>query len=346
MADLIEVDGAAGGQVLRTSLGLSALTGKPFAIKDIRSNRPNPGLQPQHFTAVKVLAEICGAEIEGALKESKQLTFKPGKIRASSLQVNIGTAGSVTLLLQALLLPALKAEVRLRAVGGTDVPFAPSTQYYQDVLFPALSAFGAGFELKANKRGYYPKGNGSISFKSLPTKFPLKAVDFTELGRLQSIKCFSHCASLPREVAVHQARAARKKLAEFECDWMESIECASKSDTLGSGIDLIASFDNGARLGANALGKRGKPAVTVGEEAAVQLIKSLRSLRPVDAHLADQLVPFMGLAKGTSIFNCSEVSQHLLTNIGLTKQFLGCEIFVVGDLGQPGRVTVKGIGFS
>jgi len=346
MPEPIPVDGAAGGQVLRTSLALSALTGKPFTISSIRSNRPNPGLQPQHFTAVKTLAETCHAEIEGAVKESRQLTFKPGKVRPSSLQVNIGSAGSVTLLLQALLPPSLREEVRLRVMGGTDVPFAPPANYFSGVLQPALKAFGVHFEFSLNKRGYYPKGNGAVSFKSVPGRLPLKAVDFTELGQLQSIQCVSHCASLPREVAVNQARAAHKKLEEFDCEWIESIEAAPHSDTIGSGLDLLACFDNGAHLGANALGAKGKPAVTVGEEAAVHLLKSLRSLRPVDVHLADQLIPFMGLAKGTSFFQCAEVSQHLLSSIAVTKQFLDCEISIVGDLGQPGRVTVKGVGFA
>ena len=346
MQEILEIDGARGGQALRTSLALSALTGKPFTITEIRATRPNPGLQPQHFTAVQTLAQICGAEVEGAVSQGKHLTFKPRAVKPSSLLANIGTAGSVTLLLQAALLPAMREEIKLRVAGGTDIPFAPPALYFSEVLLPALRKFGARFEFECNKRGYYPKGNGAISFKSTPVKWPLKAIDFTALGRLQAIKCHSHCASLPREVALNQAKAARQKLAEFECDWTATIECLPKSDTLGSGIDLVACFDNGARLGSNALGKKGLPAHVVGEEAATKLLQELRSLRPVDRHLCDQLVPFMGLAKGTSCFNCSEVTEHLLSNIEVTKQFLGCEAKVEGDLGKPGKVEVKGIAFT
>ncbi len=347
MPEPLAIDGARGGQVLRTSLSLSTLTGKPFIISNIRAARPKPGLQPQHFTAVKLLAGLCGAEVQGAAQQGKQLAFYPRQVRPVSLQTNVGTAGSVTLLLQALLLPSLLAEVKLRAVGGTDVPFAPSAAYFSEVLLPALRPFGARFDFELQKHGYYPKGNGAVSFRSHPaTKWPLKSVDYASLGQLQSIHCLSHCSSLPRDVALNQARAARRTLAEFECEWKETIEARPQSDTLGSGIDLIACFDNGARLGANALGKKDKPAAKVGEEAGASLLQELQALKPVDRHLADQLIPFMGLAKGTSTFLCSEVTEHLLANLEVTKQFLGCEYKVEGELGKPGKVEVKGVAFK
>lgn len=351
MAGCIELSGAygsGGGQILRTALGLSALLQKPISVNKIRYNRPVPGLQAQHLTAITTLRQICNAQVEGAKLLSQEVRFSPQAPHDSHLQVNIGTAGSVTLLLQSIILPALLHEIKLRIVGGTDVAWSPSANYMQNVLLPALSKMNAKFDLELNARGYYPKGLGSASFSSKPAKLPLKPVSLTNLGNLERIRIISHCANLPKEVALNQLKSARKTIADAlgETDFEESIECREKSETTGSGIDLFAYFTSGAVIGANALGEKGKPAEKVGKEAAEKLLKELAAKKPCDSHLADQLIPFMALAEGYSTIETTSLSEHTQTNIFVVEKFLNVKFEVSGNLNEPAEISVMGAGFG
>ncbi len=343
---MISIDGSAGGQVLRNALALCTLTRKAVKITNIRANRPNPGLQQQHLTALQTAGKICSAKIKGAGKGSKEVIFEPGEIQGMQLNVNIGTAGSITLLFQSILVPSLVKEIKLRIFGGTDVAWSPPFNYMKGVLLPVLSKAGAKFSCDLILHGYYPKGNGCVSFKSVPAKFPLKPIKITELGNLQRIKLFSHSASLPREVSLNQASAAKRELGKFDVEIEEKIESRERANTIGSGIDLIGFFNSGAIIGTNALGAKGKPAIDVGKEAAEKLLKELSSQKPVDSHLADQLIPFMAVAKGESEIRCSSLTGHTLNSIAVAEKILGVKFNVDGEREEAAVISVDGTGFS
>lgn len=331
--------------MLRTALGLSALTGKEVRITGIRAKRPDPGLKAQHLTGLNAIARICNAEVKGAKLRSTEARFKPQKPAGTKLAVNIGTAGSITLLLQTLLLPALVAELKLRITGGTDVAWSPSIAYMQHVLLPTLRRTGASYEAALIARGYYPKGNGAVSFNSRKAKLPLKPLVLAEPGKPHHILLSSHSASLPREVSLNQASAARKELQALGAEIEEKISSEPERNTIGCGIDLIANFGHTV-MGANALGKKGKPATEVGNEAAQKLLKEVNSGAALDEHLADQLIPFMALADGYSELTCSSLSEHTLTNIFVTEKILGVRFKVGGDQGKKAKVGVEGTAFS
>ena len=353
MGETVKFDcgqGEAGGQVLRTALSVAAITGKSFKLKNIRANRPTPGLKPQHLTAVKTLAKICQAEVEGAELKAEEITFTPGKIVGGQFSVNIGTAGSITLLLQTILLPAMfaKEKLSLRIFGGTDVAWSPPINYFREVFFPTVNSMGAGFKVETVKHGYYPKGNGVVQFESKPGLLPLKYLERTQLESLQFIALFSHCASLPKEVALNQAKAAKKFLNQSlgEMDIEEKVEWFEQSNTIGSGCDLYAVYQGSVALGANALGKKGKAAAEVGREAVDALLKEVKANKPVDSHLGNQLIPFMAIAKGTSTIEVSQLTNHTQTNINVCEQLLGVKFEVEGKFREPARISVKGLGLG
>ncbi|MFH1587023.1 MAG: RNA 3'-terminal phosphate cyclase [Candidatus Diapherotrites archaeon] len=340
---MIQVDAAPGGQVFRTAIGLASLTGKEIEIVNIRSDRPNPGLRAQHLTALETVAGMCNATINGASKGSGTVNFLPGKLKETALKVNIGTAGSATLLLQSAMFPSLKTETKLRVTGGTDVEWSPPFAYMGLVLLPILNSIGCNFSAELIKRGYYPKGKGIISFKSSPAKLPLKPLNITEKGDIEIIKIFSHCASLATDVARNQMIAAKKELRNLNVDFSECVAAKENIDTIGSGIDLFAHLSSGQIIGANALGKKGFPANEVGKKAAKNLLSELGKERPVDKHLADQLIPFMALAKGNSEITCTEITAHTENNISVCEKILGVKFSIEKE---EGIISVEGMAFK
>jgi len=334
--------GEGGGQILRTSLALAALLQKPVSIENIRANRPKPGLQPQHLTALQTLAKISNADVKGAQPKSTSIFFHSGKISPISLNVNIGTAGSISLLLSQILPVAMLEETKLRVVGGTDVPFSPPISYLQQALLPALRKMGCKFEIGLIKHGFFPKGNGIVSFSSKPASLPLKPINLTEQGKLQFIKIFSHGASLPKEVSVNQLNAARKGLQGICADFEElcSFE-PERKDTIGSVCSVFAFFSNGAVIGASALGAKGKPATDVGKEAAANLLQELEANAPCDSHLADQLIPFMALARGRSEILATKITEHAKTNIAVTEKLLDVKFSIEGN-----KISVEGAAYK
>lgn len=346
MADFIDLDASAGGQVFRTAVGLSALMQKPVHLRNIRANRPNPGLQAQHLTALQTVAKLCNAELKGAKKKSTELWFSPRAVVGGAFAANIGTAGSISLVLQSAIFPSLLKETRLRVIGGTNVPFSPPTEFLQQSFFPLLKKMGCNFDATVNMHGYYPRGNGVVSFSSKPARLPLKPINLTELGELQFIKIFSNSASLPKEVSTNQASAAKKVLSSLNVDFVESIEWKEKSASVGSSISLFAFFSSGNIVAASALGAKGKPALEVGKEAAERLLNELATKKPVDSHLCDQLLPFMALAEGYSTIECSMLTEHALNNIKVCELLLGCKFEVKGNLNESAEIFVEGLGFK
>ncbi len=350
---MIEINGSyleGGGQIVRTALALSTITHKPFEIYDIRKGRKDSGLKNQHLYCVKALKELCNAVVESDSLGSLELKYYPKKLIAKNLNIDIETAGSVTLLMQALLLPSMFASkpMTISITGGTDVKWSMPFDYFSNVLLPQLQRF-AKIEAKLLKRGYYPKGNGKVNIKINP-KFKLN--DFSgfdefhnhlkqnvnpynliEQYHLIQIKGISHASrSLENaRVAERQAHSAQAILGK---KFNVPIKISSEyQDTLstGSGITLWAIFsknkddideNNPIRIGSDALGEQGKKAEIVGQEAAVDLIKEIESKAPVDKNLADQLLPFTALI-GNSSIKTSEITNHCKTNIYTIQQFLG-----------------------
>ncbi len=360
---MIRIDGnygEGGGAIARVALAFSTITQKPFEIHDIRKGRKDSGLKNQHLYCVKSLQELCKAEAEGAKLGSLHLKYYPKKLIAKNLGIDIETAGSITLLMQAVLLPAIfvSKPIKIAIKGGTDTKWSQPFDYFNNVLLPQLQRF-AKIEAKLLRRGYYPKGNGKVEIKINP-KFKLN--DFSsfdefhnhlkqnihqynliEQHHLIQIKGISH-ASKDLENARVAERQAHSAQAILGKKFNVPIKISSEyQDTLsiGSGITLWAIFSknkedidesNPIRIGADALGEQGKRAEVVGEEAAKDLIKEIEGKAPVDRHLADQILPFMALI-GNSSIKVSEITNHCRTNIYTIQQFLG-DIFKVDEKGK------------
>ncbi len=341
--------GEAGGSIARVALALSTLTRKPFEIDNIRKGRAKPGLKNQHLFCVKGLEELCSAKTEGVELGSTYLKYYPGEIKGKTISINIGTAGSISLLLQSILIPSMFAnsKVRLKITGGTCGLHAMPIDFFTNVFIPQIRKFCEEVDVKLIKRGYYPKGGGIVDITIRP-KYKLSEfkdfnefwgyikqnapkINLTEQHNLIQIKGISH-ASLDlqkADVAERQAKAAKFILNKLNCPIRIRTEYCDTLST-GSGITLWAIFSkdpgeidimNPIRLGGDALGERGKRAEEVGKEGADNLLKEIESKAPVDRHLGDNLIPFIGLMGGK--IKIAEITKHTLTNIYVCEQFLG-----------------------
>ncbi len=342
---MIKIDGnygEGGGQIVRTALAMSTIVGKAFEVSDIRKGRKQAGLKAQHMTCIKALKQLTNAQAEGAELGSSNLKFYPGKIKAAKLDVDIGTAGSITLLMQSLLPACVLAgrKIKLGITGGTSGKWQMPVDYFREVFMPQMRRY-ADIKLKMVMRGYYPKGGGKVEITvdpkfSFDKRDDAPRIELLEQGTLHYIKGISHASKTlqEQEVAERQARAAEIQLKELGCPVNIDVQYA---DTLspGSGIALWAVFSkdeddidmmNPIILGADTIGEKGKPAEKVGIEAAEMLAKEIKSGAPVDKCLADNLIPFLALFGGK--IKVSEISSHTLTNIYAAEQFLG-EVFVV-----------------
>ncbi len=325
---MIQIDGSylsGGGQILRTALALSLLTKKPFKIDNIRKARNNPGLRPQHLECVKICKEISNADVQGAEINSTSITFIPKDIKKTNLASDIGTAGSITLLLQSILLPLILHNKKsiLRIKGGTNVMASMPVEYLDTVVLPHFRKY-AEISLKILRRGYYPKGGGEILLSIKPSGTATSKIELTKQGKLVQIKGTSHASKeLERaQVAERQARSAELILNKLNIPINIQKEYVD-SYSIGSGITLYGIFENNDEqntIGADSLGERGKPAEKVGEEAAKKLISEIESLACVDEHLADNLIPLLALTGGG--IKTSSITQHIKTNIYTTEQFL------------------------
>jgi RNA 3'-phosphate cyclase len=352
---MITIDGTmgeGGGAVLRTALALSAVGMRPVHIYNIRAKRPNPGLAPQHMHGVKVLASLTDAKVEGLHLGSTELKFEPGAAKGGRYRVDIGTAGSITLILQALMPAAAFADgpVEVEITGGTDVPMSPPVDYLINVTLPILCKMGYDGEVTRVRRGHYPRGGGVVKAIIRPIQ-KLSAIHMTGLDGVVAIKGISHCVKLPMHVATRMAHAA--KLALLKAGYanvdieIEAYDPAGDPHLApGAGITLWAEGRSGSIIGASALGRPGRPAEEVAREAAEVLLRQLRTGCGVDRYLTDQLIPYMALAEGTSEITSAELTSHALTNIALVERILDVRFEVDGQMGQPGRIRVEGLGFS
>ena len=327
---MIRIDGSygsGGGQILRTALALSMLTGKPFVIEHIRAKRKRPGLSFQHLACVKAASMLSNATVNGAFVGSKKLCFKPNKIVNKDLEINIGTAGSVSLVLQALMpaLTNLENELEIKIVGGTDVSKAPPIDYIKYVLLGLLRKLGYKARLEILKRGFFPKGNGHIIFKFEPSD--LKTYDFKERGKLKKLTVISVASEELRKNKVCERQLLGfkksfdkiKKIAQETDFKVENKVEYVKSLSLGSVVTAFVETEK-SLIGSNSLGKPGKKAELVGEETALGLVKELENDAVVDRYASDQLLPFLALTK--SSLKTSYITEHAKTNAYIIEKFL------------------------
>lgn len=349
---MIEIDGSmgeGGGSVLRVSLALSAVKQEPIRVRNIRANRTKPGLSSQHLNAVRALQELTDAGVEGAEIRSQEVVFRPGKPESREIKIDIGTAGSTTLILQAAMIPAPLAEgpVEIEIKGGTDNPFAPPIDYLKNVTLPFLRKLGYRGEVECTRRGHYPKGGGEVRALIEPVE-GFRPIDLTERGEVKSISGRSHCVKLPGHIAKRQAEAAEKELREHGYGAEVEVEFYEKSEdphlSPGTGIVLWAETEKGAILGSSSLGKKRKPAEEVGAEAAKSLAGQLETGEAVDLHLTDQIVPYLALGSGRSRIGSTELTSHTTTNLNLVEKILGTEIEIHGEEGDPAEIEIDGSG--
>lgn len=344
---MIKLDGSfgeGGGQIVRTALGLAAITGKPFEVNNIRKGRPKPGLKNQHLFCITGVKELCDAQVDGAFLGSEKIRFVPGGISHKNLTIDVKTAGSITLLLQSLLLPCLFAEkkTKIEIKGGTDVKWSMPIDYFREVFLPQLKRF-ADIKLSIEKRGYYPKGKGKVIVTIKP-KFRLKEkidkINLTERHNLIQIKGISHASPdlQKANVAERQSNAASLMLKKQGCPVNIRTEY-SQTSSIGSGITLWAIFskykdeidlNNPIILGTDSLGEKGKKAENVGIEASNKLLNEIKSEAAVDKNLADNLIPFLGLIGGK--IRTSEITNHTRTNIYVVEKFLDCKFEIKDNI--------------
>jgi RNA 3'-phosphate cyclase len=341
---LLEIDGSqksGSGTILRLSVALASILNEPLHINKIRQRRPQPGLRPQHLEAVLTAAKICNAETRGAKLGSRELWFKPTEIAGGEVYAEIGTAGSIPMLLLTILplCAFARKTVRVHVIkGGTDVRHAPTINYIKHVLLPMLKRMGLKTKLEVQKYGYYPKGMGEISLEVQPC-LELKPLRLETFGNIAKIEGVSVCTFLAkRKVAQRQAKAANEILKAHGYEGqIEVVNDVSNPLQKGSSLVLWAKTSTDALLGGDAIGELRKLSEAVGREAAENLVKEIEAEAIVDVHLADMLVPYMALAKGESTFSCRLLTEHLDTNIWLAQKILGAR-FEVGRVGSLYRV--------
>jgi RNA 3'-terminal phosphate cyclase (ATP) len=348
-----EVDGSqgeGGGQILRIALALATILQKSIRITNIRLHRSNPGLRPQHMTVVKALAQISQATISGLKLGQTEITFTPKKIKSGSYVFNIGTAGSISLLLQSLI-PVLSCAKKWTSVtlqGGTNNPYAPPIDNLQTVVLPILSLMGLKGSLKLIKRGFYPRGGGIVkcTFQPFGKLEPLILHEYTAVSEINGI---AYSARLPCHIVQRMAQSAQATFHERGLPCRVTTECLQSSDPKcasnpGTGICLYAKLTPVGRLGSDRLGERRIPAEKVGHRAASNLIRQMSSRAPIDKFLGDQLIPFLALATGNSIIRVSELTSHTSTCINIAKQLTNAQYKIHKGPGPSAQITCQGIG--
>lgn len=329
---MIHIDGSygeGGGQILRTSLSLAAITGQPIHIDRIRAGRQKPGLAAQHLTAVRAAATICKAELRGDALGSMTLDFIPGgSAQAGRYTFDVtearegGSAGTVSLVLQTILLPLALAtgesEVILR--GGTHVAFSPSFTYVEQVYLPMLSRMGVQAEAKLNAWGWYPRGGGEVELR-VSGRSKLSGINLLERGNLQQVRGLAVVTELPSHIPQRMASRAENLLHEAEL--RATVQpLRARGVGPGAGLFLTAEYEN-SLAGSGALGRVGLPAEKVAQMACDELLDFHKSGAPVDVHLADQLLLPAALASEASQYRVAEISTHLTTNAWVIDEQFG-----------------------
>lgn len=344
---MLKIDGSygeGGGQILRSIISLSAITGKPVEVINIRAKRQNPGLRPQHIFAIRTVANLFHASVENLSLGSDWIRFIPKSdlFEENMIKINVGTAGSIPLILQTVI-PAVSLSdnsLCIEVTGGTDVKMSPTMDYLRYVVKQAYLSIGVKFSIEILKRGYYPKGGGQVRSEISPCKTP-NTLDLLNTHYVEP-KIVSVCSQLPKHVAERQISSALLKLEK------NGVHCNSYSSSFetslspGSSVLVHSESDFGPYIGGDSIGELGKAAECVGEEAAERYLESYLAKVPVDFFLADMLVLPLSLAKGKSRYRVGKLTEHLKTNLQIVSHIVGCKYRIESD--EKGHVVnIEGI---
>jgi len=331
-----------GGQLLRMATTYAAITNTPIRVFNIRGKRRNPGLRPQHLATLKAAARLCKGVLKGAEIGSAEIEFRPRMLRGGTHSFDIGTAGSISLMLQCLtpLLMYSPKPSNLSIRGGTAVKWSPPIPFIQNIVYSVISEMGADLDIGIGRHGFYPKGGGEVAVESRPVKSlnPFRP----DPPVINKIKGISICGNLPSHVAERQAKSAERTLAQQGLSSDIAVKTV-KSSSPGS-VVILWTEGSGVFIGSDSLGDKGKPAEKVGSEAAISLIGQIQTGANVDKHTGDHLVLPCSLADGVSIFRVSELTMHTLSAIEIAKIFTDCTVDVDGKIGKPARIEIMGIG--
>ncbi len=347
--EAIVIDGSygeGGGSIFRYALALSSVTLKPIEIINIRAKRSNPGLRPQHLTAAKILAEMTEAKFEGLSVGSTKVRFEPKKRKGGKYVFDVGTAGSISLIIQAVLPVALFAdrESTIEIRGGTDVRFAPPIDYMRNVFVKNLALIGIEeVEINVRRRGHYPRGGGLVTLKTAPID-KISTLNIELRGPVRRISGIAHAVKLPKHVVERIVSSAKEALYQHGYREVEITEEWSPNDHMGPGAGITLFADAKTILGADSLGERGKRSERVGKEAAERLIHELKTKMAFDAHMGDMVVPYLALAGGSSLIGVSKYTLHTESNLWLTKQILGASYEVIKKEDGSAKISVRGVG--
>ncbi|MGQ0799729.1 MAG: RNA 3'-terminal phosphate cyclase [Pseudomarimonas sp.] len=334
----LNIDGSAGeggGQVLRTALSLAILLQRPLSITRIRAGRAKPGLMRQHLAAVKAAQAISAADVVGATLGSSELQFEPQALSAGSYHIDIGSAGSASLVLQTVLPPLLRADghSRLAITGGTHNMLAPSTCFLQRCFLPQLAKMGASVQLEVEREGLFPAGGGQIVVHIQPQ--PLTPITLTERGERLEFGAQALLAAVPSHVASRELAVLAEHYPQVQA--MSTIRQLGGRTGPGNVLSFWATFAHVSEL-VTCYGERGVSAEKVASTACALMAGYLDSAAVVGEHLADQLLLPMWLAGGGE-FITGRVSQHLQSNAELIAGITGARITMVAD-GKATRVVV------
>ena len=345
---MIHLDGSrgeGGGQILRSALTLSILTGKPFRLSNVRANRPKPGLAAQHLTCLKAAAKICGGNYKGGRIGSTELFFEPGKVVSGEYSFSIGTAGATSLVLQTVSLPlALKGD-KVSAVtitGGTHNKAAPCYHFLEQTWAKYLKWMNVDVSMTMTRPGFYPRGGGEITATINPTKtvYPLHLTTcppLTTAGGFSAVAGLPESVNYPAKPSAHTpTHAGGIGVSHSRRDWQDGPSTVAAVTFLQAPVPPLF-------VG---LGERGKPAETVADEAADEAIAFRDSGCPVDPYSADQILLPLAFAEGPSEYRVSEVTRHLLTNLETVRAFVERAIEVEGEEGERGIVRIHAGGSS
>ncbi len=333
----LKIDGSygeGGGQIIRTAVALSSITGKAVEIENIRKNRDVPGLRPQHLTGIKILAKICNAKVDGLHVGSTALRFFPSKISDATLKENVGTAGSIPLILQ-VLIPAIsisKKNLKLSIVGGTDVAWSPTSNYTKFILREAYSRSGINFSIDIKKRGYYPKGGGLVDVQVSPCE-KIKPISLLK-RTTSSVKILCSYYMISKESIENEVSEVKKILENhgLSCDYEIKEEPA-----LDKGCSLLAfAHDGNSIIGSDAIFNKGMKGI--GQIVANRFLESDLG---VDLFLSDMLVIPLALTSETSVFRVKKITKHLETNLFVTSNITNCK-YGIGKLDDGFEVRIKG----
>lgn len=324
MRDVLRIDGSmgeGGGQVLRSSLSLSALTGTPIRVENIRAGRRKPGLLRQHLTALQAAAEVCGARVEGAKLRSREVTFRPDHPRGGSYRFAVGTAGSATLVFQTVLPILLRADgpSEVTFEGGTHNPMAPPYDFLEHVYVPWLRQIGVTIDISLGRVGFYPAGGGRFSVSLQPLRQPRPIELVTRPAAIRT-RAWVLVSRLPAHVAEREASALREALVVGPAE-----VAIRKVRSPGPGNAVCVLVQDGDRPLElfTAFGERGRRAEAVAEDVANQANRFCSARVPVGEHLADQLL--LPLSFGGGTFLTHELSSHTTTNVEVLRLFAGSD---------------------